>query len=83
MKISNVTNPTGWAGQLAVYVCAFLAGALLWAYLNPTTVNNTQNKAKKGATILSGVVSSEGETDCLEWLKTLSMKDIKKLKKAH
>lgn len=81
MKISSILNPTGALKQLAVYIISFMAGALLWAYLNPTTVNNTSNKAKKGATILSGVIRNEDQSDRVTWLKTLSNKDIRQLRK--
>lgn len=90
MKVAKVLNPSSFIGQLSVYVVAFLAGALSWIYIQepcpPTTSINIEqkNKAKRGSSVttdISAIINPEANADCVEWLRGLSKKDIKSLKK--
>lgn len=90
MKIAKYLNPTSFIGQFAVYVVAFLSGALTWVYFQdpcpPTTSINIEqtNKAKKGATVttdISSIINPDANKECVEWLKGLSKQEIKAIKK--
>ena len=87
MKILKILNPKGWIGQIALIV-SIIGGSFVYGLYKgqqgcpPQEINNTEINAKSKK---NGIVSitPQDQTDCLEWLKTLSNKDIKNLKKAH
>ena len=84
MKVLNFLNPQKWIGQIAVLVCFFLLGVsiTLWKYECPPTTQinqNIKNKSKKGG-VIDSEVNVKTQT-CDEWLKSLSAKEVRQIRK--
>lgn len=81
----NFLNPQKWIGQIVV-ILGFLSigmtgGYILKEKINPcppsTQINYDQKiKAKKNSDVITS-------TNCEDWLKSLSNKDIRNIKKGH
>lgn len=91
MKALNLLNPQKWIGQIAVLLVFFMAGGYAGVYVykkqfpcGPTTqVNVAQKiKAKKNSEVTSSF-NQEIDNGCHEWLKGLSNKQIRDIKRAH
>ncbi|MFY0628684.1 MAG: hypothetical protein JXR07_20495 [Reichenbachiella sp.] len=95
MKISNLINPTVLYKQfLAIAFWFVLGGGLvLWYHeCPPTTSINLEenNKVKKGGQINSGLsglvgnsMNADQSVDCDEYIRGLSMKEIKAKRKNY
>ena len=80
MKILNILNPQKWVGQIAVLAVFFLIGVIVGirsVEIPATTAINIDQKAKKGATVSNGL----GVCKCDDYIKGLSMKELKKIRK--
>ena len=82
-------TPTSLIGKVALWGMFFFAGfsASLWYHECPPTTNveiKSTNKVKKGSTMtldLTGQSNTTQAVDCDEWLKGLSMKEIRAIRK--
>jgi len=88
MSLLKLINPQGMIGQLIVLAFFVAVGVIIGIksvpLCGPTTqVNVKQNiKGKKGAVISSNLATTvDGSVDCNEWLKTLSKKEIKAIRR--
>ncbi len=91
MKAFNFLNPQKWIGQIAILLVFFMAGGYAGIYVykkqfpcGPTTQVTVDQKikAKKNSEVLSSF-SNEVGSDCEQWLRGLSNKQIREIKKAH
>lgn len=88
MSLLNVLSPTSWIGKIGIWTALFVGGMYFGTTLiepcPPTTqVNVKQNiKGKKGAIISSNLATTvDGSVDCNDWLKALSKKEIKAIRR--
>lgn len=97
MKLLNLLNPQAWLGQIIVLLFFVSTGVIggfvmhmkLQEPCPPTTAISIdqKNKAKKGSTVNNDITSLIGGTsvsdslDCEAWLQSLSMKEIRRLRK--
>lgn len=91
MKILNLLNPQKWGGQIlllvlfgtTVYGLGYVHG-IKSVEIPPTTQVNVKQKFKgnkKGSSITSNLTGIVSQQNCNEWLRGLSMKEIKALRK--
>ncbi len=88
MSLLSVLSPTSWIGKIGIWTALFVGGMYFGTTLiepcPPTTqVTVDQHiKGKKGAVISSNLATSvNGQVDCNEWLKSMSMKEIRAARK--
>lgn len=90
MKILGLLNPSGWIGQIIVLLFFVSIGVIGGIRLHmgwvepcpPTTQTNINqtNKVKKGSTMTNDVTGIQ-QIDCEEWLKGLSNREVKDIRK--
>ena len=90
MKILNLLNPQKWGGQIlllilfgtSVYGLGYVHGIKSVEIPATTQIQIDQkNKVKKGSTMNSNLTGIVSQQNCNEWLRGLSMKEIKTLRK--
>ncbi len=79
-------TPQSWIGKIGLW-SAFLFGGMFLGRKSvecpPTTAINIEqkNKVKKGSSLNTNLSATVGATDCDEWLKSLSMKEVRSIRK--
>ncbi len=90
MSLLSLLSPTSWIGKIGIWAALFFAGMYYGTTLvdpcPPTTQNNTTTnlkvKAKKNSNVDANLISvTDNLGDCEKWLLTLSMKEIRAIKK--
>ena len=95
MNISNVLNPSAALGQVSVWLVAILIGFIGGGYAHykfmtsdcpPTTSIHVDPKikgVKKGSNVNLGISAIIGSDSCQydNYIRSLSMKEIRKIKK--
>ena len=87
MKILNLLNPQKWIGQIIVLGFFVAIGVILGLKMQEPCPPSTsiaiqqKNKARKGSTVTNSLSDLVTPTDCQEWLKGLSMGEIRKIRK--
>ena len=91
MKVFKFLNPQGAIGQVIIlgfFLSAGSVGTFMWVQKNTkpcppsTSISVDQKvKAKKNSSVKSAIPITSG-CNCEQWLKSLSRKDVKRIK-AH
>ena len=86
----SLLNPQKWLGQIAVLAVFFLIGSIFGGYMlkkhfpcPPTTQVTVDQKikAKKNSNVQSLLETTTESSTCVDWLKSLSNKEVRNLRK--
>ena len=86
MKLLSILNPQKWLGQIVLLASVISSSFFYGMYIGtkncaPTTQINNDIKNKKGTLTTLTDLTVQTPNDCIEWLRGLSMKEVREARR--